>query len=201
MASPASASAGLTAPFAPELSRGLAAIRYVSTATVSLAYRRSDWNTPIQGVGFIAPRREKRRISACTMTSTKFGYRAPQDKVLVRCFVGGPGREEALDQNDAGIIAAARAEIGQLLGIQADPVLTRVYRWPNGNAQYDVGHLDRVRRLHELCAEFPGLYLTGSAYEGIGIPDCIHQGQQTAEKVLAFLAARQPVQPQLLPTG
>ena len=201
MASPASASAGLTAPFAPELSRGLAAIRYVSTATVSLAYRSSDWNTSIQGVGFIAPRREKRRISACTLTSTKFGHRAPQDKVLVRCFVGGPGREGDLDQSDAGIIADARAEIGQLLGIQADPVLARVYRWPNGNAQYDVGHLDRVRQLHELCAEFPGLYLTGSAYEGIGIPDCIHQGQQTAGKVLTFLAERQPVQPQLLPTG
>ncbi len=201
MASPAAASAGLTASFAPELSRGLAAIRYVSTATVSLAYRRSDWNPPIQGVGFIAPRREQRRISACTLTSTKFGHRAPQDKVLVRCFVGGPGREGDLDQSDTGIITDARAEIGQLLGIQADPVLTRVYRWPNGNAQYDVGHLDRVRQLHERCAEFPGLYLTGSAYEGIGIPDCIHQGQQTAEKVLTFLAERQPVQLQLLPTG
>jgi oxygen-dependent protoporphyrinogen oxidase len=194
MASPASASAALTAPFAPELSRGLASIRYVSTATVSLAYPRSAWTTPIQAVGFIAPRRENRRISACTMTSYKFNHRAPQDQVLVRCFVGGPGREEALDKDDAGIIADARAEISQLLGVQADPVLARVFRWPAGNAQYDVGHLDRVHHMHNLCADFPGLYLAGSAYEGIGIPDCIHQGQQTAAKVLAFLEERRPVQ-------
>jgi oxygen-dependent protoporphyrinogen oxidase len=135
------------------------------------------------------------------MTSTKFGHRAPDDKVLVRCFVGGPGREEAVEKSDADIIADARAEIGQLLGVQAAPLLARVYRWPAGNAQYDVGHLDRVRHLHELCADFPGLYLTGSAYEGIGIPDCIHQGQQTAAKVLAFLEKHQPVQLSPLPIG
>ena len=192
LTTPASVSARLTASFASELSRGLASIRYVSTATVSLAYRRSDWNTSIQGVGFIAPRRENRRISACTMTSTKFGHRAPEDKVLVRCFVGGPGREEALDKSDAEIIADARAELSQLLGIQGTPVLARVYRWPAGNAQYDVGHLERVRQMHKQCADFPGLYLSGSAYEGIGIPDCIHQGQQTAAKALAFLDEYQP---------
>ena len=201
LAAPASVSARLTAPFAPELSRGLAGIRYVSTATVSLAYRRSEWTTPIQGVGFIAPRRENRRISACTMTSTKFGHRAPEDKVLVRCFIGGPGREEALDKSDGEIIADARAELNQLLGVQGAPVLARVYRWPAGNAQYDVGHLERVRQMHNLCADFPGLYLSGSAYEGIGIPDCVHQGQQTAAKVLAFLAERQPDQLYAAPIG
>ena len=201
LACPASAAARLTAPFAAELSRGLSCIRYVSTATVSLAYDRSAWTTSIQGVGFIAPRRENRRISACTMTSTKFDHRAPQDKVLVRCFVGGPGREEAVDKSDAEIIADARAEIGHLLGVQAAPRLARVFRWPGGNAQYDVGHLDRVSRLHELCTDFPGLYLTGSAYEGIGIPDCIHQGQQAAARVLAYLGERQPAPLFPLPRG
>ena len=201
LATPASVSARLTAPFAPELSRKLSGIRYVSTATVSLAYRRSEWTTPIQGVGFIAPRRENRRISACTMTSTKFDYRAPEDKVLVRCFIGGPGREEALDKSDAEIIADAQAELSQLLGVQGAPVLARVYRWPDGNAQYDVGHLDRVQQMHNLCADFPGLYLSGSAYEGIGIPDCIHQGQQTAAKALAFLAERLPERLVAAPIG
>lgn len=189
LAAPAFGSASLVRPFAPALSTALDGIRYVSTATVSLAYRTADvGENPLHGIGFIIPHRENRRISACTMSSIKFAHRAPEGQVLLRCFVGGPGREEAVEQHtDAEIIAAARAELADLMGIQARPVLARVYRWIKGNAQYDVGHLERVKEMHQMCAAFPGLVLTGSAFDGIGIPDCVHQGQQAAEKVLAYL--------------
>jgi oxygen-dependent protoporphyrinogen oxidase len=188
LATPAFISSQLIAGFAPELARGLAAIRYVSTATVSLAFRRSELSRFTDGVGFIVPRRENRRIAACTITSTKFAGSAPEDHVLLRCFVGGPGHEEQVERSDAEIIADVRAEVAALLGVVAQPVLARVFRWIKGNAQYDVGHLERVAQMQAACAQFPGLYLTGSAYEGIGVPDCVHQGQQTAEKVAGFLA-------------
>jgi protoporphyrinogen/coproporphyrinogen III oxidase len=192
LATPAFVSAGLVSPFSPALGQALAGIRYVSTATVSLAYQNLGTDNPLGGVGFIVPRREKRRISACTMSSIKFSERAPKGGLLLRCFVGGPWREEAVEpqHSDDEIINDVRSELEALLGIRAEPVVARVYRWIKGNAQYDVGHLERVKGMHEMCAKTPGLFLTGSAYEGIGVPDCIHQGQQAAEKAITFLATQ-----------
>jgi oxygen-dependent protoporphyrinogen oxidase len=191
LATPAYVSSSLVSTFAPELSQALAGIRYVSTATVTLAYRQSEVGNPLQGTGMIIPRRENRRISACTMSSTKFSSRAPAGHVLLRCFMGGPGKEEQVERSDREIIADARSELSALMGVHAEPVMARVYRWVKGNAQYDVGHLERVSQMHEMCKETPGLFLTGSAYEGIGIPDCVHQGQQAAEKVISFLNSSQ----------
>lgn len=193
LATPAFNSAELVNRFAPKLAQALNGIRYVSTATVSLAYRKAEVGNPLPGVGMLAPRRENRRISACTMTSTKFSDRAPADRVLLRCFVGGPGKEQLVERSDAEIIADTRSELDALMGVHAEPEIARVYRWIKGNAQYDVGHLERVAQMHALCAQTPGLFLTGSAYEGIGIPDCVHQGQQAAEKVIAFLSSANPI--------
>jgi oxygen-dependent protoporphyrinogen oxidase len=180
------------APFAPRLAHALSGIRYVSTATVSLAYRKADLGNRMNGVGFIIPRSEKRKITACTMSSIKFANRAPEGQVLLRCFVGGPGKEEAVFHSDEEIIADARAELAALLGVQAEPVMARVYRFIKGNAQYDVGHLERVKGMHALCAENPGLILTGSAYEGIGLPDCVRQGQEAAGKAVEYLGQAVP---------
>jgi oxygen-dependent protoporphyrinogen oxidase len=194
IATPAFVTAELVARAAPDLSRALAGIRYVSTATVSLAFRRSEFGDPLKGVGFIIPRKENRKISACTFSSIKFANRAPDGQVLLRCFVGGPGHEEALERSDVQIIADARQELAALLGMRAEPTLARVFRWPKGNAQYDVGHLERVSQMHQMCPA--GLFLTGSAYEGVGVPDCIHQGQQAADRVLAYLRQCKELSPQ-----
>ncbi|HVN55421.1 MAG TPA: protoporphyrinogen oxidase [Anaerolineaceae bacterium] len=188
LAGPAFVSSSLVEGFAPGVAQALDRIRYVSTATVSLAYPTAKIGNPFDGIGFIIPRGEKRRISACTASSTKFPDRAPARHILLRCFVGGPGYEEMVDLEDSEIVRIAREELADLLGIRAEPALARVYRWPKGNPQYDVGHLERVKELHALCAEWPGLFLAGAAYEGVGVPDCIHQGNQAAEKALAYLA-------------
>lgn len=187
LTAPAFVASSLAASFAPALSQALASIRYVSTATVSLAFQQPDLSRMEGGVGFIIPRRENRKITACTASSIKFTQRAPQNQVLLRCFVGGPGNEQAVDHSDEQLISDVRAELADLLGITAEPVLTRVYRWIKGNAQYDVGHLERVKHMHDLCAQIPGLFLSGAAYQGIGVPDCIHQGQQAAEQAFEFL--------------
>ena len=63
--------------------------------------------------------------------------------------------------------------------------MTRVFRWRRANPQYEVGHLERVDRMEALCP--PGILLTGSAYRGVGIPDCVRQGQEAARKALAYL--------------
>lgn len=187
LSTPAYASGSLVNGFDPDLGKLLLGVRYVSTATISLAFRKEDAEGRLNGFGYVVPRKERREVSACTYVSTKFDHRAPEGAVLVRCFVGGPGHEEIVDKNDGELVALARQELAGILGIQAKPLLVRVYRWQKANPQYDVGHLERVARMKELCARHPGLALTGSAYDGVGIPDCVHQGQQAAQRIIETL--------------
>jgi oxygen-dependent protoporphyrinogen oxidase len=184
LAIPAHAAADLLAPLSAPLADGLRAIRTVSTATVSLGYRREDVPHPLDGFGFVVPASEPCDILACTWTSTKFDHRAPDGTVLLRAFLGGPRGEAQVAQDDMAIIRTVRAEFRRILGVEAPPTIARVFRWRDANPQYDVGHLERVSALEALCP--PGLFLTGSAYRGVGIPDCVRQGNETAAKVRAY---------------
>lgn len=188
LALPAYLAAGLLEPHQPALAGQLRTIRYISTATVSLAYNRSEIDHPLDGFGFVVPKSEDCRLMACTWVSTKFDHRAPGDQVLLRAFVGGYKHEALAHLGEAKLAALVREELARIMGIDARPTRQRVYRWPRGNAQYDVGHLDRVAALEDTArAHLPGLYFTGSAFRGVGLPDCIHQGQQTAQKLLQDL--------------
>ena len=185
MATPAYVSADLVADFEPDLSLMLRGIRYVSTATVSLAYRKRDVEEQhdFEGFGFLSPKHEGRRITACTWVSTKLNFRAPDDGVLVRTFVGGTGREDLVDLDDETLVAQSREELEDLMGLTADPVFARIFRWKRGRPQFDVGHLDRVAEMEHLAGQVGGLYLTGSAYRGSAIPDCIVQAVDTVDRI------------------
>lgn len=188
LAIPAYQAAALLRPLLPRAADALEAIPYVSTATVSFAYRKAYIERPLPGFGFVAPRTEKRKISACTISSVKFDDRAPDDSILLRCFVGGPGHEDMVNLSDEDIIRFAREELDALLGIRAEPVLARVYRWIKANPQYDLGHLERVEQIFTLIeSDLPGIHLTGSPYRGVGVPDCVRQGSETARKVISLL--------------
>ena len=187
LAIPAFIAAPLVQPFEPKLADMLAGIRYVSTANISLAYRYSEVQPQhdLNGFGFMIPKSEDRPILACTWTSTKLNYRVPGDGALMRIFVGGDSREQLVNLPDEELIALVRSEIADIMGVTAEPVAHRVFRWPNGNPQYDVGHLDRVAAMEKLAANVPGLYLTGSAFRGIGIPDCVKSAINTVDQILA----------------
>jgi oxygen-dependent protoporphyrinogen oxidase len=189
LAVPAFIAAGLVGNMAPDLAEKLNQIRYVSTANISLAYRYSDVRPhhDLNGFGFMIPKSENRSILACTWTSTKFNYRVPEDGALIRVFVGGDGREHLLDLPDEELVSLARTELADIMGLTAEPVTQRIFRWRQGNPQYDVGHLDRVGEMEALAERFPGLYLTGSAFRGIGIPDCVKSALNTIEQVLSLV--------------
>jgi oxygen-dependent protoporphyrinogen oxidase len=188
LAAPAFAAADMVVPFQPALADGLRRIRYTASGTVSLAYRRSDVGELLDGFGLVIPRAERRRINAVTITSSKFAHRAPADAVLLRVFVGGSRNPDVPGLDDGALLDLARGELRGTLGVRAEPLWSRIYRWPRSNPQYDVGHLDRVGALEALCPA--GLYLAGSAYRGVGIPDCARQGREAAEHVLAYLGKR-----------
>jgi oxygen-dependent protoporphyrinogen oxidase len=187
-ATPAHITARLVEGFHPRLAEALRAIPYASSATISLAYRRRDVPHPLDGFGFLVGKHEGRRITAATWSSSKFPHRAPADHVLIRSFVGGVGREELVWRDDAALIQLVCEELGAILGITTAPMLARVYRWERANPQYLVGHLERIDAMEQMLAPYPGLFLAGSAYRGVGVPDCIHQGVRTAERLLAALA-------------
>jgi protoporphyrinogen/coproporphyrinogen III oxidase len=187
-ATPAHVTAGIVEGFHPRLADALRHIPYVSSATISLAYRRRDVPHPLDGFGFLVGKREGRHITAATWSSTKFSQRAPADHALIRSFVGGVDREDLVWRDNAALIHLVCEDLGAILGITTAPLLARVYRWERANPQYLVGHLERVNAMEQMLAPYPGLFLTGSAYRGVGVPDCIHQGALTAERIVATLA-------------
>jgi oxygen-dependent protoporphyrinogen oxidase len=167
----------------PALATLLGEIPYASSATVTFGYRRADVPHPLDGFGFVVPRTERRSVLACTFSSVKYPGRAPDGQVLLRCFVGGALNEGVLESDDGALIAGARDELREALGVTAEPMLTRVARWTKAMPQYHVGHGGRVEAIERCVAALPGLQLAGGAYRGVGIADCVRSGEAAADRV------------------
>jgi oxygen-dependent protoporphyrinogen oxidase len=163
----------------------LGMVPYSSSMTVALGFDAADFTTPPVGFGFLVPKKERRRLVACTWVGTKFSYRVPENKIVARCFLGGMDDAGVLAETDDAIITAVAAELREIAGITARPRFTRIARWPRSMAQYSVGHAQRVKELEARVAGIPGLRLAGNAYSGIGIPDCIRMGKLAAQEILA----------------
>ncbi|MDX2162389.1 MAG: protoporphyrinogen oxidase [bacterium] len=191
---PAYAAAPLIRPFAPDAADLLDGIRYVSSGTVSLAYRTSAIPRPLHGFGMLIPADERQPINAITVSSTKFDGRAPDGYTLLRAFFGGTRTPRTLALDDDGVVNTVREVLRRVLGIQAAPQLHRVYRWHNAQPQYDVNHLERVNAIEAALPD--GMYVTGSAFRGVGLPDCVHQAQTTAARALDALQRRAVFDPQ-----
>ena len=185
---PAHVTSRLLNNLAPTASDLLGDMRYVSTGTMALAYRREDVPHPLDGFGLVIPSSEKRPINALTWVSTKFDYRAPEGYALIRAFFGGLRTPESFELADDTLLDMIRSQLRDLLRIEAAPLFTRTYRQYEANPQYDVGHLDRIDAIQ--VALPAGVYVTGSAYRGIGVPDCVHQAQMTAAKVVEKMKER-----------
>jgi oxygen-dependent protoporphyrinogen oxidase len=183
LTAPAYAAAQMVQALDARLAEKLRAIRYVSTATVSLAYRRSEIPHALDGYGFVIPRTEHRSITACSWSSVKFGGRAPQDRVLLRVFLGGAGAEHLAEQGEAELIDRARVELRTTMGIAAHPLLAMAHCWWKANPQYELGHAALVEEIEDRARQYDGLYLAGAAYRGAGIPDCIRSGKDAAAAV------------------
>lgn len=190
LATPAFAAAELLAPLSPALADELNGIAYVSTATLSLAFRASALADRPIGRGFVIPRREGRTLTAVTWTSNKFAGRAPNDVALLRGFVGRAGNEEPAFLPDDELIALALSELRQIFSIRAEPTFARVYRWPRAMPQYVLGHPERLARIDALLTQVPGLTLIGNAYRGVGIPDVIRDATERATALTNALSSR-----------
>ena len=140
------------------------------------------------GSGFVVPRVERSALLAGTWVTSKWPGRAPAGHVLLRAFLGGGRDPHRLDATDAELIEAARRELTSLLGITGDPLFARLFRWTRQSPQYEVGHLQRVAAIEQRVTGLPGVFLTGSGFRAIGIPDCIADGRETAARAATFVS-------------
>jgi oxygen-dependent protoporphyrinogen oxidase len=188
LATPAYVSAELVRPLTPIAGGLLEMIPYASTATIAMAYPRASISGAADGFGFVVPRAEGRDLIAATWTSLKWPYRAPPDQLLVRCYVGGVGREAILQLDDRALVARVREELASMCGITAEPGYVEVNRWMKAMPQYTMGHLERLSQIESALSRYGGLNLTGAGYRGVGIPDCIRDGAVAAERVIRYLS-------------
>jgi oxygen-dependent protoporphyrinogen oxidase len=187
MATPAQAAAELLGMASAELASELRGTQYTSSVTVNIGYDRSVRASLPPGFGFLVPRSEDKRMLAATFVHNKFPHRAPEDRALLRCFIGGTRNEQILQTRDEEVLRIVRKELREIIGVTADPQFTRVYRWKGAMAQYGVGHLERLQRIESLLQQLPGLGLAGNGYRGIGVPDCVRSGSEAADKTLLAL--------------
>jgi oxygen-dependent protoporphyrinogen oxidase len=164
------------------------AIPYASSATVTLGYDRRQVRHPLLGAGFVVPRVEGTTIMAGSWISSKWRHRAPEGRVLIRAFIGGARDPRAMDRSDEELVQAAEREQAALLGITGPPLFVRLHRWTRANAQHEVGHLDRLAVLEQRLSAWPGLFVTGSGFRGVGVPDCVDDGRRTGAQVAGWLA-------------
>ena len=187
VALPAHPAAALLKSTAPALTQELESIPYESVATVSMAFRQDELPVPLEGFGFVVPVRQSGGIVGCTFSSKKFAHRAPAGSILLRAFIGGAMAPRAAEQDDAALRASVRELLKSVLEIRAEPHLSVVHRYPKSMPQYQLGHEEKVARIEQGVSQYPGLALVGNAYHGVGIPDCIHQAEQAAERLAGGL--------------
>jgi oxygen-dependent protoporphyrinogen oxidase len=187
VATPAQVAAELLGMASADLASELRGIQYTSSITVNLGYDGSVRASLPPGFGFLVPRSERKRMLASTFVHNKFPHRAPEDRALLRCFIGGARNELVLQAPDEEVVRIVREDLQQIIKLTAEPLFTRVYRWQGAMAQYGVGHLERLQRIESLLQQLPGLALAGNGYRGIGVPDCVRSGSEAANKALLAL--------------
>lgn len=165
-----------------------------SVATVALAFPKEAIKKDINGTGFVVSRNSDYTITACTWTHKKWKHSTPEGKVLLRCYVGRAGDETIVDLSDDQIIKIVLDDLSKTMDISMEPDFAVISRWNNAMPQYIVGHKQRLETIKKHVAEeLPGVFLAGSSYEGIGIPDCIDQGEAAVQHVLDYLKSKEAV--------
>jgi oxygen-dependent protoporphyrinogen oxidase len=175
--------AGLLEASAAPVANGLAAIPYSSAILLMLVYGRDALGHALDGFGFLVPRSERRTVAAATWVNTKFPSRVRSGLAAVRAFVVGERALALAQAPDAEIVALVRADYQRLMGITAEPLFHTLHRWPHSMPQYVVGHAERVNKIFAHLRDYPGLFLAGNAFDGVGIPDCVRRAREIAQHI------------------
>ena len=185
---PAFAAAPMVRGAAPAVAADLERIRYASVAVSTLAYRPEDVASRLDGAGFLVPRVERKLMTACTWSTSKWPALAESGLVLVRVSAGRSGDDRFADLADDELVDQLQRELSAAIGVRRPPVTSLVSRWPRGFPQYQPGHQRRVDRIEAgLANALPGVVVAGAAYRGLGIAACVRQAEEAAAAASAYL--------------
>lgn len=184
LAVPADAAARLLDEATSGKSRLFDEIAYAPVAIVSLGFRRANVGHPLEGFGFLSPRKEGLHVLGCLFPSEIFPARAPEGHVALAAFVGGRTNPDIVGWSDERILSTVLSELRGPLGLTGEPAFKMVRRWRRAIPQYEIGHGRFVERARELERELPGLRIGGNFVGGVSVPDCIRNGTALAEEML-----------------
>jgi oxygen-dependent protoporphyrinogen oxidase len=184
LACPAYEQARILGDLDSTLAAELDAIRYNRIAVVALGFKQSDCPGNLDGFGYIAPQSLRRDLLGVQWCSSIFPERSPEGTVLWRALCGGVHRQEMVDWDDDQLSKAVFEELKLVQGVRGEPIFRQIVRWPKAIPQYLIGHTDRVARIENLAAKYRGLHLTGNAFHGVAMNDCVEQGELIARRIL-----------------
>lgn len=184
LAAPAHAQARMLQAMDPALSDLLGEIPYPALSVCCFGYRKSQVGQVLDGFGFLIPSKEQRAILGTIVDSNVFPGRAPEDSILLRSMVGGARTPELALLPDEQLISRVRADLQDILGLKAEPDFIRIFRHTRAIPQYLVGHAARLKSIDEKLQRHPGLVLTGNAFKGVSLNDCVVNAWKTAESIL-----------------
>jgi oxygen-dependent protoporphyrinogen oxidase len=180
----------LNAPWTDDAVQALRSISYAPVSVVVSGWQRDAVTHPLDGFGFLAPRKENRRILGTLFSSSMFDHRADEQHAVLTTMIGGVRAPELAASDYATLQTMAEGDLASLIGIHGKPLWTRISRHPQAIPQYTLGHLERMRQIDAVRAHVPGLFFCSNWRGGISIGDCIKNGCQTAEETGAFIESR-----------
>ncbi len=183
LAAPAYQTARMVETLSEDLSMALEAIDYAPIAVVCSGYAKEQVGRDVSGFGFLVPQREGRRILGSIWTSSIFAERAPEGKVQFRTMVGGDGDHGVMDLTDGELIDAVANDLGDIMQLKGVPEITKIYRWRRGIPQFKIGHAERIGRIEAALAKIGQIHVTGNAYYGIGLNDCVKQSYKVVNAI------------------
>lgn len=183
LACPAHESAEILKGLSKELSDILRTIPYPPLSVVAFGFRKEQIGFGTSLYGFLIPHREGRKILGTLFDSSIFPNRAPEGYVLLRTMIGGRRAPELAMLPDEKLIDTALSELKPLLNIKGQPEFIKIFRWEKAIPQYELGHEEKLSLMEQILSKFPGLYLTGNAYRGVSVNDCIENSMRLAERI------------------
>ncbi len=184
---PAYAAAELLAASDATLAETLRQILYSTLSVVCCGYQTAGLGHPLDGFGYLVPKEEGRTVLGTLWDSSMFEQRAPQGMALLRSMAGGACRPELFNLSDEELLQGVRADLLAAMGISKPPAFSRVIRHSHAIPQYTVGHGKRLELLEGRLQGLPGLLLTGNAFKGVGLNDCVAASQATVQRALQIL--------------
>ncbi|WP_332239121.1 protoporphyrinogen oxidase [Sporolactobacillus sp. KGMB 08714] len=160
-----------------------------TTATVAMGFKK-DAVQSLDGTGYVVSRKEGLNITACSWMDRKWSHAAPKDCALVRTYVGTADNAAIVEESDTEIEEKALADLRRV-GKLGTPLFSVITRQIDNMPQYTVNHIQRVQAFEQALENRAGVYACGAMFHGVGLPDCVDNAMNVAERVGAYLEEKE----------